>query len=115
MNVERAYREFRNEPPDAPWDQAATFDAIYQVAKAKDIPVESSWARAAPIVTADQGCSHVVQPAQATHVPAERPAIEALLPVLHCLARNLPQEMPRRCPAWGRDREVVVKLKSNYY
>ncbi len=40
MNVERAYREFRNEPPDAPWDQAATFDAIYQVAKAKDIPVE---------------------------------------------------------------------------
>jgi cyclase len=40
MNVERAYREFRNEPPDAPWDQAATFDAIYQVAQAKDIPVE---------------------------------------------------------------------------
>jgi cyclase len=27
MNVERAYREFRNEPPDAPWDSAATFDA----------------------------------------------------------------------------------------
>jgi hypothetical protein len=40
MNVERAYREFRNEPPGAPWDQPATFDAIYQVAKAKDIPVE---------------------------------------------------------------------------
>jgi hypothetical protein len=35
MNVERAYREFRNEPPDAPWDTAGTFDAIYQVAKAK--------------------------------------------------------------------------------
>jgi cyclase len=40
MNVERAYREFRNEPPDAPWDSAATFDAIYQVAKAKGIEVE---------------------------------------------------------------------------
>jgi cyclase len=40
MNVERAYREFRNEPPDAPWDTAATFDAIYEVAKAKRIEVE---------------------------------------------------------------------------
>ncbi len=40
MNVERAYREFRNEPPDAPWDTAATFDAIYNVAKAKGIDVE---------------------------------------------------------------------------
>jgi glyoxylase-like metal-dependent hydrolase (beta-lactamase superfamily II) len=40
MNVERAYREFRNEPPDAPWDQAATFDAIYQVAKAREIEAE---------------------------------------------------------------------------
>jgi cyclase len=40
MNVERAYREFRNEPPDAPWDQAATFDAIYQVAKARGIEAE---------------------------------------------------------------------------
>lgn len=40
MNVERAYREFRSEPPDAPWDMAATFDAVYQVAKAKGIPVE---------------------------------------------------------------------------
>jgi glyoxylase-like metal-dependent hydrolase (beta-lactamase superfamily II) len=40
MNVERAYREFRNEPPDAPWDQAATFDAIYQVAKAREIAAE---------------------------------------------------------------------------
>lgn len=40
MNVERAYREFRNEPPDAPWDSAATFDAIYQVAKAKGIEAE---------------------------------------------------------------------------
>jgi glyoxylase-like metal-dependent hydrolase (beta-lactamase superfamily II) len=40
MNVERAYREFRNEPPDAPWDSAGTFDAIYEVAKAKGIEVE---------------------------------------------------------------------------
>jgi cyclase len=40
MNVERAYRELRNEAPDAPWDTAATFDAIYQVARARGIDVE---------------------------------------------------------------------------
>ena len=40
MNVERAYREFRNDPPDAPWNTSATFDAIYKVAKAKGIEVE---------------------------------------------------------------------------
>ena len=40
MNVERAYREFRNGPPDAPWNTPATFDAIYKVAKAKGIEVE---------------------------------------------------------------------------
>jgi glyoxylase-like metal-dependent hydrolase (beta-lactamase superfamily II) len=40
LNVERAYREFRNEPQDAPWDTAGTFDAVYQVAKAKGIEVE---------------------------------------------------------------------------
>ena len=40
MNVERAYREFRNESPDAPWDSAGTFDAIYEVAKAKGIKIE---------------------------------------------------------------------------
>jgi len=40
MNVERAYREFRGKPPDAPWNTAATFDAIYEVAKAKGIKVE---------------------------------------------------------------------------
>ncbi|MFO0911403.1 MAG: MBL fold metallo-hydrolase [Pirellulales bacterium] len=40
MNVERAYREFRNEAPDAPWDSAATFDAIYRVANAKGIAAE---------------------------------------------------------------------------
>jgi len=40
MNVERAYREFRYAPPDASWDSATTFDAIYQVAKAKGIEAE---------------------------------------------------------------------------
>ena len=40
MNVERAYREFRNESPDAPRDSAGTFDAIYEVAKAKGIKIE---------------------------------------------------------------------------
>ena len=40
MNVERAYREFRGEPPDAPWDASKTFDAIYEVAKSKGIDVE---------------------------------------------------------------------------
>jgi cyclase len=39
-NVERAYREFRNEPADAPWDMTATFDAIYEVAKARRCEVE---------------------------------------------------------------------------
>jgi cyclase len=40
MNVERAYREFRHEPPDAPWNHAGTFDAIYKVARARGIEVE---------------------------------------------------------------------------
>ena len=40
MNVERAYREFRNEAPDAPWDSPATFDAVYMVTKAKGVEVE---------------------------------------------------------------------------
>jgi glyoxylase-like metal-dependent hydrolase (beta-lactamase superfamily II) len=40
MNVERAYREFRNEPADAPWDTPATFDAVYEVAKAKGLEDE---------------------------------------------------------------------------
>ena len=34
-NVERAYREFRNEAADAPWDMTATFDAIDEVARAR--------------------------------------------------------------------------------
>jgi len=40
FDVERAYREFRNEPVDAPWDAAKTFDAVYRVAKAKGIEIE---------------------------------------------------------------------------
>jgi len=40
LNVERAYREFRNEPEDKPWDSAKSFDSIYEVAKARGIQVE---------------------------------------------------------------------------
>jgi cyclase len=40
LNVERAYREFRNEPEDKPWDSAKSFDSIYEVAKARGIKVE---------------------------------------------------------------------------
>jgi glyoxylase-like metal-dependent hydrolase (beta-lactamase superfamily II) len=40
LNVERAYREFRNDPADAPWDTAKSFDSIYEVAKARGIEVE---------------------------------------------------------------------------
>ena len=40
MNVERAYREFRNEAADKPWDHAKVFDAVLAVAKAKGIAVE---------------------------------------------------------------------------
>jgi cyclase len=40
MNVERAYREFRNEAADAPWDRAKTFDAMRAVAKARSLEVE---------------------------------------------------------------------------
>jgi len=40
LNVERAYREFRNESADEPWDSAKTFDAVYKVAKEKHIEVE---------------------------------------------------------------------------
>ena len=40
MNVERAYREFRNDAGDVPWDHAKTFDAIFAVAKARGIEVE---------------------------------------------------------------------------
>ena len=39
-NVERAYRELRHEPADAPWAMARFFEAIYSVAKARGIEVE---------------------------------------------------------------------------
>jgi cyclase len=39
-NVERAYRELRGEPAEAPWDMTATFDAMYEVAKARRCAVE---------------------------------------------------------------------------
>ena len=39
LNVERAYREFRDDPPGKPWDVIETFQAIYQVARAKGIAV----------------------------------------------------------------------------
>jgi cyclase len=40
LNVERAYREFRKEPADAPWNMLESFDLIYEVAKARGIKVE---------------------------------------------------------------------------
>jgi hypothetical protein len=40
LNVERAYREFRNESADVPWNSASAFDAVYRVAKARGIDVE---------------------------------------------------------------------------
>jgi len=40
LNVERAYREFRNEPEDKPWDSAKSFDSIYKVAKSRGIELE---------------------------------------------------------------------------
>lgn len=40
MNVERAYREFRDQPPESPWEIAKVFDAIHKVARAKKIEIE---------------------------------------------------------------------------
>jgi cyclase len=40
LNVERAYREFRDEAPDAPWDKPAVFDSMYALATIRDLPVE---------------------------------------------------------------------------
>lgn len=40
LNVERAYREFRNEPEDAPWNSAKCFDSIYEVANARGLEIE---------------------------------------------------------------------------
>jgi cyclase len=40
MNVERAYREFRHEPEDKPWDAAKSLDLIYEVAKSRGLVPE---------------------------------------------------------------------------
>jgi len=40
INVERAYREFRDEPTDAPWDLAKIFDGMYHLAKTRDLALE---------------------------------------------------------------------------
>ena len=37
LNIERAFREFRGEAPDAPWDQLKLMDGLYAVAKARDL------------------------------------------------------------------------------
>jgi hypothetical protein len=37
LNVERAYREFRNEPPDAPWNSAAQQKRTFDVLQNADI------------------------------------------------------------------------------
>ena len=40
LNIERAYREFRHEPEDKPWDTAKSFDHIYKVAKSRGLALE---------------------------------------------------------------------------
>jgi cyclase len=40
INVERAYREFRDEPSDAPWDLPKNFDAGYHLAKSRGLPIQ---------------------------------------------------------------------------
>ncbi|MHC5110485.1 MAG: MBL fold metallo-hydrolase [Planctomycetota bacterium] len=40
MNVERAYREFRGEPADAPWNRPRVCRAIYKVARARGVDIE---------------------------------------------------------------------------
>jgi len=40
LNVERAYREFRDDAADMPWDRAAVFDAMLAVSKARGIAAE---------------------------------------------------------------------------
>lgn len=40
INVERAYREFREEPTDSPWELPKIFDGIYHLAKARGLPLE---------------------------------------------------------------------------
>ena len=40
INVERAYREFRDVPLDTPWELPKIFDDMYHLAKAKDLALE---------------------------------------------------------------------------
>jgi len=40
INVERAYREFRGEPTDAPWDLGKIFDDMYHLAKTRGLALE---------------------------------------------------------------------------
>jgi glyoxylase-like metal-dependent hydrolase (beta-lactamase superfamily II) len=40
VNVERAYREFRDDAADTPWDRPAVFDAMLAVSKARGIAAE---------------------------------------------------------------------------
>jgi hypothetical protein len=40
LNVERAYREFRDEAPDGPWDKLALFDSMYALADRRGMLVE---------------------------------------------------------------------------
>jgi hypothetical protein len=40
FNVERAYREFRGEPPDAPWDLKTAFNAMHAVMLARGAKIE---------------------------------------------------------------------------
>ena len=40
LKVERAYRECRDEAPDAPWDKPAIFDSMYTLASTRGVPVE---------------------------------------------------------------------------
>ncbi|MCB0196469.1 MAG: MBL fold metallo-hydrolase [Anaerolineae bacterium] len=40
LNVERAYREFRGEAADAPWDRKKAFNIALKIAKAQGFPIE---------------------------------------------------------------------------
>jgi hypothetical protein len=40
INVERAYREFRGEPTDAPWDLPKIFDGMHHLATTRGLPTE---------------------------------------------------------------------------
>ena len=39
-NVQRAYRGFRGEPPDAPWDFFDLFNGMHKLARARRLPIE---------------------------------------------------------------------------